>query len=63
MLRVNHTLKKYLLQSKNIFSPLINTSVNYSASYDDWKKVAKAQLKDKPAESLISKTAEVKNLL
>ena len=63
MLRVNNSIKKSLktiVQSKNVFFPLTQASKSYSASYDEWKNIAKKQLKDSPVESLISKTAEVK---
>jgi|LakMenEpi03Aug12_release.lakeMendotaPanAssembly.Ray.scaffolds.fasta_scaffold2690221_1 hypothetical protein len=60
MLRVNTSINrslKTILQSKNSLYPILKS--DYSTSYEEWKKIAKSQLKDKPAESLISKTAEV----
>lgn len=59
MLRVNTSINrslKTILQSKNSLYPILISG--YSTSYEEWKKLAKSQLKDKPAESLISKTAE-----
>ena len=63
MLRVNTSFKrsfKTIFQSKNSFYPILTS--DYSTSYEEWKKIAKSQLKDKPAESLISKTAEVSRI-
>lgn len=65
MLRVNTTIRrsiKSLLRSKTSLYAAANASSKYSTSYEEWKKLAKSQLKEKPAESLISKTAEVNNI-
>lgn len=60
MLRLNatkSTINKFLTLSK---LAAITQTANYSASYDEWKKLAKSQLKDKSADTLIRKTAEVR---
>jgi hypothetical protein len=61
MLRLRSLKTHCTLIFKNVNACLTQLQSNY-VTYDEWKKLSKAQLKDTPVESLIWNTPEVKTL-